>query len=342
MRRLSIPQFTTWITAAAQQRPDDLATLVVERTGCSRSSALKALKRLVDTQWLQRTGTMRRPVYAPGLLRQVVKRYPLAGLSEDLPWSRDFAPYFALPAPVGRMLQHAFQELLNNAIDHSGGSSVTVSVRQTPNQVQLLISDDGLGLFDRVRESFDIEDPMHAMLELSKGKLTSAPDRHTGRGLFFTSQLADVFDLHANGSAFQRRGWEGSGWRSGKPLQQQGGTSVYLAISLDTQRTLESVLEAWSCDHSGVAFDRTSISLRLMTGTHTALDSRAQARRVVARLQQFRRAEVDFAGVNDVGHGFADELFRVFARSHPGVEIVPMNMSPRIAALVSAVNAGMA
>ena len=74
MRRLSIPQFTTWITAAAQQRPDDLATLVVERTGCSRSSALKALKRLVETQWLTRAGSMRRPVYTPGLLRQVVKR----------------------------------------------------------------------------------------------------------------------------------------------------------------------------------------------------------------------------------------------------------------------------
>jgi anti-sigma regulatory factor (Ser/Thr protein kinase) len=36
------------------------------------------------------------------------------------------------------------------------------------------------------------------MLELSKGKLTSEPDRHNGRGLFFTSRLADVFDLHAN------------------------------------------------------------------------------------------------------------------------------------------------
>jgi len=341
MRRLCVPQLTSWITAAALQRPDDLATLVVERTGCSRGSALKALKRLVETQWLSRSGSTRRPVYAPGLLRQVVKRYPLAGLSEDLPWTRDFAPNFAVSAAVGRMLQHAFQELLNNAIDHSGGTSVTVSVRQTPTQVQLLVSDDGRGLFDRVRESFDIEDPMHAMLELSKGKLTSAPDRHTGRGLFFTSQLADVFDLHANGSAFQRRGWEGSGWRSGKPLQQ-GGTSVYVAISLDTQRTLESVLEAWSCDRSGVAFDRTNISLRLMAGTHTALDSRAQARRVVARLQQFRRAEVDFAGVSDIGHGFADELFRVFARNHPGVEIVPMNMTPRIAALVNAVNAGMA
>lgn len=335
MTRLSLPLMTSWITAAAVQRPDDLAALVVERTGCSRASALKALRKLADMQWLSRSGSRARPLYGPGMLRQVVKRYPIHGLAEDLPWTRDFAPNFALPAAVQRMLQHAFQELLNNAIDHSGGTAVTVSVRQTPTQAQLLVSDDGCGLFDRVRSAFAIEDPTHAMLELSKGKLTSQPDRHTGRGLFFTSQLADVFDLHANGAAFQRRAWEGPGWRSNRPLASQG-TSVYLAISMNTPRTLESVLDLWSCDGSGVAFDRTSVSLRLMTAQGVALDSRAQARRVAARLQQFKRAEVDFDGVTEIGHGFADELFRVFAHDHPGVRLVPTNMGPRVAALVAA------
>ncbi|HET9644637.1 MAG TPA: ATP-binding protein, partial [Burkholderiaceae bacterium] len=196
MSRLKSHLMTSWITAAALQRPDDLATLVVERTSCSRAAALKALRRLVELQWLTRSGTRNRPVYGPGPLRQVVRRYSLNGLAEDLPWSRDFAPNFALPPAVQRMLQHTFQELLNNAINHSGGTRVTVSVRQTLTQAQLLVSDDGCGLFDRVRNAFAIEDPMHAMLELSKGKLTTQPDRHTGRGLFFTSQLADVFDLH--------------------------------------------------------------------------------------------------------------------------------------------------
>jgi anti-sigma regulatory factor (Ser/Thr protein kinase) len=339
MTHLRLPDLTCWITAAAVQRPDDLASLVVERTGASRGSALKALRKLVDAQWLARSGSRARPVYTPGVLRQVVQRYPLDGLSEDLPWSRDFAPYFTPPAHVGRMLQHAFQELLNNAIDHSGGSRVTLSVRQTPNQMQLLVSDDGCGLFDRVAQAFGIADPMHAMLELSKGKLTSQPARHTGRGLFFSSQLADVFDVHANGTAFQRRAWEGSGWRNNRRPIAGAGTSIYLAISLDTRRTLESVLDAWSCDGLGASFDRTSVSLRLLTGESIALDSRAQARRVVARLQQFRRAEVDFSGIDAIGHGFADELFRVFAGEHPGVQIVPMNMTPRVAALVGAIRA---
>jgi signal transduction histidine kinase len=49
------------------------------------------------------------------------------------------------------MAQHAFTELLNNAIDHSGGTQVTVSMRQTPLHLQLLVSDDGCGLFDASR-----------------------------------------------------------------------------------------------------------------------------------------------------------------------------------------------
>jgi anti-sigma regulatory factor (Ser/Thr protein kinase) len=281
-------------------------------------------------------GSPRRPRHAPGLLRQVVQRYTLAGLEEDLPWSRDFAPCFRLPAEVQRMVQHVFCELLNNAIDHSEGTSVTVSMRQTAAHVQLLVSDDGRGLFDKIHEAFALEDPMLAMLELSKGKLTSAPQRHTGRGLFFTSRLADVFDLHANERAFQRRAWDTEGWQPGIALKHRG-TSVYAAIALDTTRTLDQVLQAYSADASGVAFDRTVVPLRLITSALAGLESRAQARRVASRLHEFRRAEVDFAGVTRIGHGFADELFRVFSAQQPGFELVPVNMAPAVASLVESV-----
>ena len=59
-----------------------------------------------------------------------------------------------------------------------------------------------------------------------------------------------------------------------------------------------------------------------------------------ARLTTFKRAEIDFDGVADVGHGFTDELFRVFARAHPQVELVALNASPRIEALVKSARAG--
>lgn len=336
MARLDLNALTLWITAAAMHHPDSLPDHVAQRLHITRRTAQRALSRLVALQWLERTGTARRPIYRPGLLRQAVQRYELQGLQEDVPWTRDFAPFFAVPPHVQRMAQHAFCELVNNAVDHSEGTSVTLSMRQTPSQLQLLVSDDGRGLFDKLHEAFALDDPSLAMLELSKGRLTSQPQRHTGRGLFFTSRLADVLDLHANAQAFQRRGWEGGSWHPGRALKQRG-TSVYVAIALDTRRTLESVLQAHSCDGSGVALDSTAVPLRLVTGPHTGLESRAQARRMVARLHEFRRAEIDFSGVDSVGHAFVDELFRVTAALEPGVELVPVNMTPQVARLVESV-----
>ncbi len=337
MKTRDLASLTEWITAAAHPRLDaDLPARVMQRLGIGRRPALTLLRRLVAAQWLQRQGSGRQTRWCPGPLRQVVQRYTLSGLQEDLPWARDFAPHFSLPAEVARIAQHAFTELLNNAIDHSGGTQVTVSMRQTAMHLQLLVSDDGCGIFQRIERAFDIADPTLAMLELSKGKLTSDPDRHSGRGLFFTSRLADMFDLHANETAFQYRGWDKRNWFKGKPIPRQG-SSIYLAIALDTTRTLDAVLRAHSLDGAGYGFDRTVVPLQLMVGGATGLESRAQAKRVVARLQQFRRAELDFSGIADVGHGFADELFRVFPQQHPGLEMVPVGMAPRVAALVDSV-----
>ena len=333
MSPIHLTPLTLWITQAALEHGPRLPEHLMQRLTIKRRTANKLLKDLVAAQWLASQGSRRKTDYRPGVLRQVVQRYPLERLQEDLPWRTDFAPCFELPAEVGRMVRYAFTELLNNAVDHSGGSTVTVSLRQTPLQAQLLVSDDGCGLFDCIAQGFGIADPHLALLDLSKGKLTSAPDAHCGHGLYFTARLADVLCLQANQVGFQRRAWEAQPWRNGTPAAQRG-TSVYLAIALDTPRTLDSVL----CDHSlspgSYAFDRTEVPLQLMA-TDAVLASRAEARRALARLAQFRRADINFSGIEDIGQGFADEMFRVFRKTHPGVELVPVGMAPRVAAKVA-------
>jgi anti-sigma regulatory factor (Ser/Thr protein kinase) len=338
MARIDLNAVTQWITVAAQRDGANLPARVMERLGLGPRAARALLARLVAAQWLQRGGTPRRPTWRPGSLKQVVHRYALDGLMEDQPWRRDFAPFFDLRPNVARLAQHAFSELLNNAIDHSGGTLVTVSVRQTGMHLQMLVSDDGCGIFERIQQDFLVDDPTLAMLELSKGKLTSQPGRHSGHGLFFTSRLADMFDLHANHHAFQFRGWDRRRWHAGRPLAHEG-TSVYLAIALDTERTLDGVRRAHSHDGAGYAFDSTQIALGLISSRVAGLESRAQAKRVASRLQCFRRAELDFSGIDDIGHGFADELFRVFPRTCPALELVPVGLAPRVAEMIASVQA---
>jgi anti-sigma regulatory factor (Ser/Thr protein kinase) len=338
MPRTDLHALTQWVTEAAVLHGDHLHDALMAHQGASRRRAGALLRRLAMLQWLEQVDTGGRGArYRPGALRQVVKRYEVAGLHEDLPWRRDFAPYFSVREEVRRMAQYAFTELLNNAIDHSGGTSVTVSMRQTPLQLQLLVSDDGCGLFQRIGESFEIADPRLALLELSKGKLTSRPSHHCGHGLFFTAQLSDVLDIHANEAGFQRRAWDRMAWHEARPAAR-GGTSVYLAIALDTPRTLEEVLRAHSVGDNPFAFERTVVPLHVI-GNQRVLTSRADAKRAVSRLSQFCRAEMDFAGITDVGHGFVDEMFRVFRRDNPGVELIPVGMSANVAAMVHSVSA---
>ncbi len=335
MPRTRLRELTPWITAAALAHGDTLVQHLQQRLGLGRRPVQALLRRLAQAQWLHNAGSPRRPRWQPGALREVVQRYPLPGLAEDLPWRRDFAPCFELPPALRRMAQHAFTELLNNAVDHSGGRFVTVSLRQTPWQLQLLVSDDGCGLFQRIAGDFGIDDPALALFELAKGKLTSDPQRHRGHGLFFTARLADVFHIHANASAWQRRAWQPGQWHATRPVSPQG-TSVYWATALDTERTLPAVLQTHSA-HAGLpSFDRTELPLALLAGDDGVLASRAEARRVAARLSRFESADLDFSGVHDLGQGFADELLRVLAHEQPGLQLRLRHLAEGPAATLAA------
>lgn len=334
----SLAAVTGWITSAAIAHPADLSAEVARRIGSSPRRARRLVNELVALGWLVQEGAARQPRWRPGALRQVVRRYDLAGLQEDLPWTRDFAPAFALAPNVARLVQHAFMELVNNAIDHSGGSAVTVSMRQTALHIQLLVSDDGVGLFERVEQSHAIADPALAMFELAKGRLTSQPERHAGRGLFYTARAADLFDVHANRNGYQHRALDGRGWLRARAAADRG-TTVFVGIALDSPRTLDGVMRSASIDGASYAQERTCVPLRLLVTDGAALDSRAQARRVIARLAQFEHAELDFAGVAEIGHSFADELFRVLPSTQPQLALHAVNAAAPVARMIEMVRA---
>ncbi|MCW7540826.1 DUF4325 domain-containing protein [Aquabacterium sp. A7-Y] len=332
MQRLNRIDLQRWITTGATLHPRDLAAQASLRFGVGRSTISRALRELIDSGWLQREGRSR-PHYRPGALREVTRSYAIAGLDEQTPWERDFTPCFDLPPGVAGLAHHAFTELLNNAIDHSGGRQVTVSMRQNRTHLHLLVSDDGCGAFERIRSAFAIDDPRLALLELSKGKLTTQPERHTGRGLFFTSRLFDVFDLYANGLVFQHQHWQRRDWLSANPLHRPG-TTVFMSLPLNTARTLAQVYEEHYGEASRADFARTVVPMRLARLAGEDLESRAQAKRIVSRFERFETVELDFADIPAIGQAFADELFRVFAQQHPGVTLRPVNMSAAVAQAV--------
>lgn len=126
-------------------------------------------------------------------------------------------------------------------------------MRQTPTHLHLLIKDDRCGVFDRIQDAFHIASPQLALLELSKGKLTTQPEFHTGRGLFFTSRLFDVFDLYANQLTYQHNHWQRKEWLKANPMGT-GGTAIFMSLALNSTRTLEDVFGAHSKGAKDLSF----------------------------------------------------------------------------------------
>jgi anti-sigma regulatory factor (Ser/Thr protein kinase) len=271
-----------------------------------------------------------RPVRSRRATLRFERAYDLVGLAEDEVWTHVRAALFPDDSPPNprRIAAYAFTEMLNNAIDHSGGTTATVIATRDAERVLFTVSDDGVGVFARLIERFGMADGLEAIQELHKGKLTTAPTAHTGEGIFFTSKLVDVFSLSANGLQ-----WIVDNERDDVAVRDRAtapGTRVDFEIRLDTSRQAKDVFDAFAGDDG---FVRTRTTIRLFE-LGTEFVSRSEAKRVASRLEQFREVEVDFAGVDGVGQGFVDELFRVWAAEHPGTRLIPTRMNEEVRFMV--------
>ncbi len=54
----------------------------------------------------------------------------------------------------------------------------------------------------------------------------------------------------------------------------------------------------------------------------------------MARIDQFREVILDFKGITSIGQAFADEVFRIYRRDHPGVNVSPVNMAPDVKGMI--------
>lgn len=222
-------------------------------------------------------------------------------------------------------MDYAFTEMLNNAIDHSGSDTATITWWVGTDQWSFEVRDYGVGVYPKLRAGLHLASEFEAVQELSKGKRTTDRQRHTGEGIFFTSKAVDIFRLTSSGVR-----WTVDNLRHDTALgvvTVSNGTSVVCQIDPQTDRSLAEIFREFSRDH---AFVRTRPIVKLFE-IGTTFVSRSEARRLLDGLEaDFDTVEVDFGGVADVGQGFVDELLRVWPAAHPDKTVIPINMNPAV------------
>jgi len=258
------------------------------------------------------------------------------GLEEDQVWSTTVLPLLAgLPANSIDIWQYCVTEMVNNAIDHSEGSTLTVVVQRPPSNTWVHVIDDGIGIFRKLKAAFNLKDEKEAILELAKGKLTTDPDRHSGQGIFFTSRMLDEFSILSRGAFFSHEAARPRDYIMDNE-DADSSTMVTMALDNNTERTLKDVFDQYSSGDN-YDFSKTVVPLRLAKFGEEKLISRSQAKRALARVERFKSVVFDFAGIQMIGQAFADEIFRVWAKAHGDVECTVIDASPDLRKMIAAV-----
>lgn len=323
-------QLVRTVTKDVIEHPRDLTRHFVERLGISRVAINKHVQRLETEGWIARSGPSTHPVFSLGYKRRVSKSYEIEGLEEDRVWAKDFSPYFDLPQNVRNIVIFGFTEMLNNAIDHSEGREVFVWVDQNEKDIFIIISDDGVGIFAKIATELNLPDMRQALFELSKGKFTTAPSRHSGEGVFFTSRMFDSFEISANNLRFNHHdNFPKDTLREAKGAFPEG-TTVLMKIAVDSERKPSDIYAQFTSSPEDFDFSKTVVPMKLATLGDEQLVSRSQAKRLIARFDRFKTVILDFGGVQEIGQAFADELFRVYGGSHPDVELLTTNMTEQV------------
>jgi len=323
-------QIRQFILTNVGEHPNDVAALASQTFGITRQAVNKHIQRLVEQKSLLVKGSTKNKSYQLHPLVQWARIYPLNGnLEEDRVWDSDIKPLLLeLPDNVRDIWIYGFTEMLNNAIDHSSGEQVTIHVEKTAIDTEIVIWDDGEGIFKKIQRELNLQDERHAVLELAKGKLTTDPDRHSGQGIFFTSRMFDRFTICSGNVYFSHEFNESEDWVLERH-QLRVGTGVFMKLANNTARQSKQVFDSFSTGDD-YAFTKTVVPVELAQYGDEKLVSRSQAKRLLTGVDKFKVVVFDFSGVEAIGQAFADEVFRVFKKQHPEIELLRMNTNQSV------------
>ena len=297
----------------------------------SRQAAHARLRKGVEAGVLRQEGKGPATHYVLANEQRWHRTLSTAGLAEDRVLDlvrRQLGALATLSPEASSAFDYAFTEIVNNAIDHAEAAQVDVRVGVDRKVVWFEITDAGVGIWAKLRRQLKFESDLEALQELSKGKRTTDPARHSGEGTFFTSKVADWFELDSAGLAWKVDTLRADAAFAEVPARR--GTRVVFRLARNSARSPQSVFAEYTHDFR---FDRTRTVVKLFE-LGTLFVSRSEARRLLRGLEAFREIVVDFAGVLQVGQGFCDEVFRVYPQAHPDVRVTWEHAVPAVEAMI--------
>ena len=332
------------ILEKAKSKDGITTSQVVKLTGISRQTIAEHFRKLIKEKKLIKTGSTHNAKYFLSDKKKIIPQIPsfvreyfIQGLEEDKVFeeaSLEMNLKKRLSTNAYKIINYAFTEMLNNAIDHSKAKKVQTCLKCLNENLEFEIVDHGIGVYENVCKKFKLKNHFEACEHLLKGKQTTDAKRHSGEGIFFTSKIADRFILRSSELELVIDNKLKDIFLENKKFVH--GTKVKFVIKQKTRKNLSDLFKEYQ--NSDLEFDKTKLSVTISLfekgGEYV---SRSEAKRLLFGLEKFKRIVLDFKKVHGIGQGFADEIFRVFKILHPHIQIEGINMLPSVEFMIKRV-----
>lgn len=259
-------------------------------------------------------------------------------LQEDIIFRNNISDYLTdFPKNVVDIWKYAFTEIMNNAIEHSGATTIFCVLQKNKLYTTVIIGDNGIGIFKKIQLYFKNE--LHreitldeAVTELFAGKLTTAKANHSGEGIFFTSRAVDNFMILSGNKIFSHSSYteftkEIEEVASAEKKNNNEGTVVFMKLSNSSSKKLEDIMFKYSDVDKG--FYKTILPIVNMIENGNPV-SRSEARRLGTVISRFEEVTLDFENVENIGQAFVHELFVVFKKNNPNITIKITNANKNV------------
>jgi len=329
-RTLEIRRF---ILTAIEAHPGEVARRAAQEYGISRQAVNRHLQALLTDGLIEATGKTRAREYRLRPVQEITRKLNVTPvLTEDRLWKEYVRPLLAdAPRKIREVCQFGFTEAANNALEHSGAERIALSARRTASTIDIAITDNGAGIFRTLASAFGYASSHETLFELSKGKISTVPAKHQGGSLFLASRMFDRFEIQSDDYTFAFDG-DSEAWSSRHEPFAIHGTSIRMHTSLFSPHSRDDTIATWTTPRGELG--RAHVCLSLLEDEDDALVTRAQGRRVTARLEEQSEVLLDFRGVESVGRAFVDEVFRVFRTAFPDTALVTLNATAQVRARI--------
>ena len=303
----SSSQIKKFILDNLTRHQKDIIYAAIQRFGVSRQAVLKHMHALIADKQVIAHGKTRDRFYE---LRPQLNFNRTIDINDDFSSERlikkSIVPHLmSMPSNIREIILFSMTAILNNCAEHSASTKIYFKLYLTHNDLHIVISDNGKGIFGNIQTNLLLESTQVAAIELAKGQLTTDPINHSGDELYTVIKLFDEVKIESNGISLVYNN-NHQEWSLDYSVQRQG-TRIHLKIDPSSKRSCKRVFEKlFSMKYSTLCIP---INLLKLPG-YELVNSRAQANNVLRNIKDFKIIEFDFNNIELIGPAFADELIR--------------------------------